>query len=219
MVRRTREDALATRHTLLDAAELVFHAHGVSRTTLNDIAQQAGTTRGAIYWHFKDKADLFNAMMERVTLPLEATFQQLGTNPAEDALQGMRQAMLSALRQTETDERTRRVFAVATHKVEYVDELQAVRQRHLNIRRLCIEQTRKALAQAARQRGMKLPLPATHAAQGLHALIDGLIQNWLLEPGEFALLKLGQQAMDAYLAGLGLAPTEAEAKKKPVAGR
>jgi TetR/AcrR family acrAB operon transcriptional repressor len=63
LVRRTKEEALATRHRLLDAAELLFQAQGVSRTTLNDIARQAGATRGAIYWHFKDKADLFNAMM------------------------------------------------------------------------------------------------------------------------------------------------------------
>ena len=70
MVRRTKQEALATRHSLLDSAELLFQAQGVSRTSLQDIAQAAGATRGAIYWHFKDKADLFNAMMERVTLPL-----------------------------------------------------------------------------------------------------------------------------------------------------
>ena len=56
MVRRTREETpLPPRNSLLDAAELVFHAHGVSRTSLSDIALQAGTSRGAIYWHFKDK--------------------------------------------------------------------------------------------------------------------------------------------------------------------
>ncbi|WP_141397381.1 TetR family transcriptional regulator, partial [Polaromonas sp. AER18D-145] len=84
MVRRTKEDALATRHKLLDAAEHLFQAQGVSRTSLQDIARRAGATRGAVYWHFKDKADLFNAMMERVTLPLEKTFQdQLGLEGLE----------------------------------------------------------------------------------------------------------------------------------------
>ena len=65
MARRTKEDAEATRNALLDAAERVFYDKGVSRASLDDIAREAGTTRGAIYWHFKDKADLFNAMMER----------------------------------------------------------------------------------------------------------------------------------------------------------
>ena len=64
MARRTKEDAQATRTALLDAAERVFQQRGVSRTSLNEIAQAAGVTRGALYWHFKDKAALFNAMME-----------------------------------------------------------------------------------------------------------------------------------------------------------
>ena len=77
MVRRTKAEAEQTRHKLLDAAEQLFLQRGVSRTSLNDIAQAAGTTRGAIYWHFKDKADLFNAMMQRVTLPMEEALQHL----------------------------------------------------------------------------------------------------------------------------------------------
>jgi TetR/AcrR family transcriptional regulator, acrAB operon repressor len=206
LVRRTREDALATRHRLLDAAEVVFHAQGVSRSSLSDIAQQAGTTRGAIYWHFKDKADLFNAMMERVTLPLEASFKQVGQDPATDSLAGIRKAMHDALVQTATDARTRRVFEVATHKVEYVDELQAVRQRHLTIRSECIAHIAHGLRLAATQRGLRLPIPVATAAQGLHALVDGLIQNWLLEPSTFNLVTAGVRALDTYLAGLGFAP-------------
>lgn len=69
MARCTKEDALATRHRLLDAAEYVFVEKGVSRTSLHDIAHAAGVSRGAVYWHFKNKADLFNAIMERITLP------------------------------------------------------------------------------------------------------------------------------------------------------
>lgn len=84
MVRRTKAEAEQTRHKLLDAAEQLFLQRGVSRTSLNDIATAAGTTRGAIYWHFQDKADLFNAMMERVTLPLEQALQS-AAQPGTDA--------------------------------------------------------------------------------------------------------------------------------------
>ena len=51
MARRTKEEALATRSHILDTAERLFEAHGVSRTSLHDIAQAAPDTR-AIYWHF-----------------------------------------------------------------------------------------------------------------------------------------------------------------------
>jgi TetR/AcrR family acrAB operon transcriptional repressor len=204
MVRRTKEDALATRCSLLDSAELLFQAHGVSRTSLNDIAQAAGTTRGAIYWHFKDKADLFNAMMERVTLPMENALLLPDDAPELDPVRHMRAAVLHALRRMATDAQTRRVFEVATHKVEYVDELSAVRERHLSVRGDCLARMEQDLRLAAKRRGHSLPIPAASAAHGLHALIDGLIQNWLLKPGVFDLVTTGQRAFDTYMAGLGL---------------
>ena len=53
-------------------------AQGVTRTSLAEVATAAGMTRGAVYWHFKDKADLFRAMCDRATLPLEANFERAG---------------------------------------------------------------------------------------------------------------------------------------------
>ncbi|RYF36447.1 MAG: TetR family transcriptional regulator, partial [Comamonadaceae bacterium] len=200
---------LATRHALLDAAERLFQAHGVSGTSLQDIALAAGATRGAVYWHFKDKADLFNAMMERVTLPLEHALDDAGAAGDVDALQAMRRAILLALKKAETDPQTRRVFEVATHKVEYVESLAPVRQRHLQVREDCLGQMKQALLAAARVRGARLPVPAEAAARGLHALVDGLIQNWLLDSTAFRLEATGRRAIDAYLAGLGLASSTA----------
>ncbi|HWI83034.1 TetR family transcriptional regulator [Ramlibacter sp.] len=202
MARRTKEDALATRTSLLDAAERVFQAQGVSGTSLQDIAAAAGASRGAVYWHFKDKADLFNAMMERVTLPLEDALEQAGDGA--EPLPQLRAALLSALRRTATDPQTRRVFEVATQKVEYTDALGKVRERHLAVRSQSVQRMKQALQRSALARGRTLPIPAAAAARGLHAMVDGLIQNWLLDPASFRLEAAGRQAIDAYLAGLGL---------------
>jgi TetR/AcrR family acrAB operon transcriptional repressor len=207
LARRTKEEALATRHRLLDAAETLFQARGVSRTSLQDIATEAGATRGAIYWHFKDKADLFNAMMERVTLPMEQSLQPREPSDdgvARDALAELRSAVLRALQQLNSDARLRCVVEVAMQKVEYVDELHAVRERHRRVRDQCVVDIANALRLASRQSGMPLPLPAAPAADGLHALIDGLIRNWLLDTSAFELPTRGAQVMDVYLAGLGL---------------
>lgn len=208
MARRTKEEALATRHKLLDAAEHLFQAQGVSRTSLQDIARRAGATRGAVYWHFKDKADLFNAMMERVTLPMEESFhheneQQEAPGGGPNAIDRIRLSTVNALRHIVTDMQTRRVFEVATQKVEYVEELQAVRLRHLAVRNGFLERIEQSLGTAAEQMKLDLPVPASVGAQGLHALIDGLIQNWLLDPQAFDLLEVGQRAIDVYLRGLG----------------
>ena len=69
MARRTKEDAAATRELLLDAAEREFCERGASRTSLAEVASAAGVTRGAVYWHFRDKSDLFSAMCARAKLP------------------------------------------------------------------------------------------------------------------------------------------------------
>ena len=204
MVRRSKEDALATRSQLLDAAERVFLAQGVAGTSLNDIAEAAGTTRGAIYWHFKDKADLFNAMMDRVAMPLQQALSLVDAADEDDPLPALKKAVRFALRQTVTDPQTRRVFEVATHKVEYVDSLCAVRQRHLQMRGLWLDRFRHVLLKSAAARGVRLAMPATTAAHGLHALMDGLVQNWLLDPDAFDLETTGAKALDAFLRGLGL---------------
>lgn len=209
MARRTKEEALATRHKLLDAAEHLFQEQGVSRTSLQDIARHAGATRGAVYWHFKDKADLFNAMMERVTLPLEEFFDREGSDtksandPSINPLGGIQRATVNALQQITNDAQTRRVFEVATQKVEYVEELQAVRVRHLTARNGFVNRFEQSIDIASRQKNLKLAMPASIAAQGFHALIIGLIQNWLLDPQAFDLLEVGQCAMNVYLVGLG----------------
>ncbi len=62
MVRKTKEEAMLTRQQLLNAAIEQFALRGVAETTLTDIADAAGVTRGAVYWHFRSKAELFNEM-------------------------------------------------------------------------------------------------------------------------------------------------------------
>ena len=203
MVRRTKEDALATRHRILDAAELLFERRGVSRTSLHDIAEAAQVTRGAIYWHFKNKADLFNAMMERAIMPMEETMAQGGECcDGHDPVGDMQQRALKALHLTATHPNMRRVFEIATHKVEYVDELLAVRDRHLQCRNECLADMEGRLEKAVQCGQIRAHMPARSMALGLHALVDGLIQNWMLDPTAFDLVQVGQHVLETYVAGM-----------------
>ncbi len=204
MVRRTKADAEATRSALLDAAEQLFQARGVSRTSLNDIAIAAGTTRGAIYWHFKDKADLFNGMMERVTFPME---QALSTPQAlETPLQQVRTSVLTALRRTASDEQARRVFEIATQQVEYNGEMLAVRERKLRWCDEYLHYLTQQLDAAAADAGITLRTGTRTAALGLKAILTGLLDAWLFDPGDFDLVQVGTAVMDSYLVGLGFSP-------------
>ena len=211
MVRKTKEEALATRHRLLDAAERLFHRDGVSATSLADIAREAGVTRGAIYWHFTDKADLFDAMMSRVILPMEGGAARAQSREG-DPLQAVRDEFMAVLRRTVDDPQVQRVFDIASHRVEYVGELQAVRDRAVAAHTEWLARMEQCLREAMRRGHMGRRMPARAAAIGLHALIAGLLRTWLLEPQSFDLMTVGRQTLDAYLGGLTLAP-EAEPRR------
>ncbi len=64
MPRRTAKQAQETREKILTGALNVFCEKGFSRSTLKDIAKHIGMTRGAVYWHFKDKTDLLIELMK-----------------------------------------------------------------------------------------------------------------------------------------------------------
>ncbi|HEY0855822.1 MAG TPA: TetR family transcriptional regulator [Albitalea sp.] len=217
MVRRTKEEALETRHRILDAAELIFEQRGVSRTSLQDIAQAAQVTRGAIYWHFKDKADLFTAMMERATMPMEAAYKAFDPE-GDDPLAFIERQVMQTLRITATTPQVRRAFDIATHKVEYVDELLAVRDRRLDCRNECLAEGERVLKCAAQRGLIAAGMPVRSLALGLHALVDGLIQTWMLDPAAFDLVRVGRHAVRSYVEGM-CRPDSKAAPARPVVTR
>lgn len=196
MVRKTKEEALATRNALLDAAERLFHERGVSGTSLQQIAEAAGLTRGAVYHHFKDKAELFDAMMERVRLPLEDAELQAATTP-EQAWAALETMLIDVLRRVADTDQVRRVFEIAIMKVEYVDEMAGLRERH----RQAKQEHREVIVRGLRRAGLS-PARAEAAARGLQSVVVGLIHSWMLEQGSFSLLTVGKAAVKAHLAGL-----------------
>ncbi len=204
MARCTKAEAQATRNALIDAAERLFDSQGVSRTSLQDIAQAAGATRGAIYWHFKDKADLFNAMMERATGPLDQLLLETQPGAPAPGIDQVYEAMTEALHRIATDTSLRRVMRIAIHRVEYVEELDAVQARHLNMHRQWLMRNRSALERAFAERPWPTAVPPDMAALGLQVLVEGLLQGWLLDTEAFDLVQAGRCTIATYLRGLGL---------------
>ena len=203
MARRTKEEAAATRDSILDAAEQLFVEQGVSRTTLQHIASAAGVTRGAIYWHFDDKGALFNAMMERATLPFECAFSVLEAEGAADPLSDLRNFILEIFRVTEQNPQARRVFEIATLKVEFVGELDAVRVRRRQSQRDWMDHVEGRLQAGIKGGQIRAGIDVHVVALGLWSTMDGVIRNWMFEPASFGLLEAGAQILDVYLEGIG----------------
>lgn len=205
MVRKTKEEAQETRLAILDAAELVFHEHGVSRTTLDEIAKAAGVTRGAVYWHFTNKAALFDALMQRLLDPLDARLAELPSSEG-NPIEPLRELTLYFFDRLVNDPSYYRILEVSLNKCEYVGEMAAIRAKHIECgnRFLAICEERFRLA---KERGyVHVSVDPWCAAVGMMAVTDGLIQKWTLEKESFSLERLGPQILDIYLNGLLTAP-------------
>lgn len=202
MVRRTKEEAQETRSLLLDTAEQLFRDNGVSHTSLADIASAAGVTRGAIYWHFQNKADLFLAMCDRATLPLETMFDSVADPTLDDPLGKLRESCVEVLRQTEEDQRCRRVFEILSFKCEFVDELAPTLQRRQQCRIDARDIIERNLGLAMARGQARADLDTRRAAIGLFAYVDGLIVNWSMEPELYSLSAEAGALIDLYLDGL-----------------
>ena len=76
MVRKTKQDTEQTRLAIMDSALQTFYEKGFSRTTFDEIAKRINMTKGAVYWHFKNKTDVIVAIIkERIAQNNSDTYQ------------------------------------------------------------------------------------------------------------------------------------------------
>lgn len=211
MVRRTRAAALATREALIDAAERVFRRGGVSRTSLAQIAAEAGVTRGAIYWHFRDKSELLDAMCSRTMLPVDAALARRGEAASADPLGTVRSLALDALTQLATDPRTQAVFEVLFHKCELVDEL-ADRGKG---QQRCLASLEGLFGLAIAKGQLAQETDARLVTHTMSAFMSGIMREWVLDPAAYDLRECAPAMIDTFIAGLKARPLTA---CRPLAG-
>ena len=63
-MRRSKEEVEQTRNTIIETAIRLFDERGYQDTRISHIAQEAGLTRGAVYWHFNDKREILAALVQ-----------------------------------------------------------------------------------------------------------------------------------------------------------
>lgn len=122
MARKTKEEAEKTRQALLASAFKVFSTKGYAKTTLQDIAEDSGVTRGAVYWHFKNKIDLFEKLLDYAFLPVRnilfSKFEE--KHSPKDTLVTI---MKIWLHHVTSDKNFRTAFEIIFNKTEWSEEL------------------------------------------------------------------------------------------------
>jgi len=166
-----------------------------------------------VYWHFKDKADLFRAMCDRATLPLDAHFDQAVQSACADPLGTLRNLSIGALVQLANDTRAQNVFEIVFHKSELVDELAGLATSHKQERCACLAQIEEMMRHASRAGQLPADLDASLATQALHAYMVGIMHEWVLDPAAYDLAGAAPGFIDIFMGGLVAKPPRVATKK------
>ena len=161
-----------TRTALLEAARALIREKGYERTTLEDVAERAGMTTGAIYGNFKNRADLFIALGHAYWAPIAPRIES-GASVAT-MMRAFAEATLAAIPERTTAAVGRLTgLAYALTNAELRAQVQEITADSYDF-------GAEWLRSVANED--ELPMPAEHMVRVIHALTEGLVLQRILTP-------------------------------------
>lgn len=201
-MRRTKEEAAQTREAILNAALYIFLDKGVYKSTLDEIATQAGVTRGAIYWHFKNKIEIFDALHQRLQTPLvEMIMQDIEKDHPNPLLQ-LHDLCVNLLIDIEKTPEKKQALTLFLIKCDYSCALAPYKEKHRRRK-----QENLALFQQYFDRAIekgKLPSDADPALLTLSitCYMKGIIYEYLDNPDSFSLEERARPLMTLFFSDM-----------------
>jgi TetR/AcrR family transcriptional regulator, fatty acid metabolism regulator protein len=194
------EEAAVMRRRLLRGAYVAIAERGFGSVTLQDVADQAGVSKGLALYYFKNKEQLLVAVMERLDAVIRTRAEQAIHDSASDGPRAQLEAYLGALTIGAQEHRTfYRVFldflGAGLHHPE-------IRRSTLSFILGCAELERDVVARGIADGVFRADLNAYEAAYVVRALMDGLSIDWLLHDDE-PFERFRQRLHDAVFGYLG----------------
>jgi len=179
MARRTKAEAQETRHAIMQAAMRQFSQQGWAATSLAAVASEAGVTRGAIYWHFKNKAELLMALWQELCGPISQMLSASLNVDEPDPLGHLERFLLLLLENVTTSDSHREFFRLFFNQTEPNDEILAFHRLIQDVVSNYQTELRAALRNAMAHHQLPADLDVDQAAVFIHCALDGLILNAL----------------------------------------
>ncbi len=211
-MRRTKAEAKETRQQILLAAEKVFYEKGVAHASMEDVARAAGVTRGAIYWHFANRADLVLELYNSLPMPQEELIARELEAEGADVFAVLERVGREWLELLATDEHRQRILSILL-RCDTSGEFAAICERQNGIDDEHMQALEAAFARVAGQGGLCACWTPHSAASMLRCVIKGLCSEWLLFGRRFDLASDGREALHRLFAAY------AGGAKTPAAGQ
>ena len=152
MPRRTKKEAEQTRQLLLETALTLFAEKGIAGTSLKDIASAAELTHGALYWHFKNRTDLVDALYDECRFPLEDLFLDQLQSARQDALESLGDFIIQWSQRALTETRPAAIWKVFHQGVAHTPELEAIASKIRDEHREWLHLLSKLIKKARKQK-------------------------------------------------------------------
>jgi TetR/AcrR family acrAB operon transcriptional repressor len=209
VARKTQAETQATRTALLRAALRVFSRDGYAAARLEDVAQEAGVTRGAIYWHFPSKADLYAALVEDATTRLDEVIAAARGGDVRGGgtfVETTRRVMVRMLAYLEEDETYRAVQTLLLLQTGLAPELARVRARELDVLRATEAELTAVMRAGVAAGDFRADLDPEEGARAMLAYLNGIMLHWFLTAQAFSLTASAPALVDIYLRGITAHP-------------
>ena len=193
-MRRTKEEARETRQQILLAAERVFYEKGVAQASMEDVARTAGVTRGAIYWHFANRAELVLELYNSLPLPQEELIARELEAQNADVLGVLERVGCEWIELLAVDEHRQRILSILL-RCDTTGEFARISERQNDIDDEHMQALEAAFAKAQGQGRLCACWTPRSAASMLRWVIKGLCSEWLLFGRRFDIAGEGKEAL------------------------
>jgi AcrR family transcriptional regulator len=200
-MKRTKEEADQTRQALLDAALVTFSRKGFTATRLEEIAETAKVTRGAIYHHFENKLDLYLTLMQEASQRGGAAIQR-AISEGGSFVEVCTHILVYSLSLLEDDHQFREVMALSLSTSEQTPELAPIVKMRAEQATALAEGIAAYMQQGIAQGAVRPDVDPLTAARAFLAYQNGLISLWLTNRSAFSIKASAPQLASIFMDGL-----------------
>ncbi|OFC70220.1 TetR family transcriptional regulator [Alteromonas confluentis] len=201
-MRRTKEDAELTKQAILKAAVDVFSERGVAKASLEEIARRAEVTRGAVYWHFKNKMEIFDALHDSLHTPfIERIMEGLEAEHPNPVGQ-LQELCTNIFLDLDRDIQQRKALTLFLLKCDYSGELECRQEEQVKAKAIKMQAFAGYYKRAIKLGHIADDISAEDYTIAMSCFMRGVLHEYLEAPEEFDMQKRAPIIMKIYFGGL-----------------
>lgn len=198
-MRKTKAEAQHTREALLQAALEIFYQRGVAQASLQEIAATAGVTRGALYWHFKNKEDLFDALFQQFFSEMDAQIERDIAAQSPNIWQSLEQAVTHCFYNMEHNESFRKFIYIVHLNCDHTQNNHTIVKLLQKYQNMWFSHLRSIFQICQQQQIIPAETDIVLAVHYFQSHLQGLTDLWLTNPHSINLADIAPRFVSATM--------------------